>query len=71
MTEVKNQRTIFVNLPEIKSIDIEFKDITFTVPGHHRKGRPIILNLKITYIQRLKYIGNFLNSVTVKQNIFS
>lgn len=43
MTEVKNQRTIFVNLPEIKSIDIEFKDITFTVPGHHRKEKKSIL----------------------------
>lgn len=40
MTDGK-QRTVFITLPEIKSIDIEFKDVTFTVPGHRRKGRPI------------------------------
>lgn len=43
MTDGK-QRTVFITLPEIKSIDIEFKDVTFTVPGHRRKEKKSILN---------------------------
>lgn len=50
MAETKAQRAVFLQLPEKQPINIEFKDITYTVSMGFRKGLNYLFIKKKIYL---------------------